>query len=58
MHFLEETKRFIFNNGEGKTEIMEMIFSKKKSKQERPEIAVKKGKIGYTEKIKCMGDQI
>ena len=57
MHFLEETKRFIFNNAEGKTEIMEMNFSKKKSKQERPEIAVKKGKIGYTEKYKYMGDQ-
>ena len=49
MHFLEETKRFIFNNGEGKTEIMEMNFSKKKCKPERPEIAVKKRKIGYTE---------
>ena len=34
-----------------------MNFSKKKSKQERPEIAVKKRKIGYAERYKYMGDQ-
>ena len=60
MQFLEETKRFIFNNDKGKTEIMKMEFTRKKrekKRQERPEITVKKGKIGYTDSYKYMGDQ-
>ena len=57
MQVLEETKRFTFNNDRGKTEIMEMVFDKKKKEKTRPEIEVKKGKVGYTESYKYMGDQ-
>ena len=57
MQFLEETKRFTFNNDSGKTEIMKMELGKKRKESARPEITVKKGKIGYTDSYKYVGDQ-
>ena len=55
MKFLEDTKKFTYNTGEGKSEIMEIEVNKR-SKQEKPTIKVKKGTIGYTEKYKYLGD--
>ena len=57
MRFLEETKKYVFNNEKGKTEIMEMELSRRKSMgKDKPSISVNKGQIGYTEKYKCLGD--
>ena len=58
MQFLEESKKYVFNNDKGKTEIMEMGFSGRDSdERERPKIEVGKGVIGYTDTYKCLGDQ-
>ena len=59
MRFLEETKKYVFNNEKGKTEIMEMELNgeKKTDDREKPKIAVAKGEIGYTNTYKCLGDQ-
>ena len=58
MKFLEETKKFEYNNDKGKTEIMEMVFSNRPVEQrERPKVEVGKGEIGYTDTYKCLGDQ-
>ena len=57
MKFLEETKKFAFNNEQGKTEIMEMNLGQKNAtEKQKPVIHVKKGVVGYTEKYKCLGD--
>ena len=55
MKFLEDTKKFTYNTGEGKSEIMEIEVNKR-NKKEKPTIKVKKGAIGYTEKYKYLGD--
>ena len=61
MKHLENTKKYTFNNEKGKSEIMRMELSKakpkNKKKERNPVVSVKKGKIGYTEKYKYMGDQ-
>ena len=59
MNYLEEAKKFIFNNEKGKTELMKMkLRNRKKSEEEEPRrIRVSKGEIGYTEQYKCLGDQ-
>ena len=59
MRFLEEAKKFIFNNERGKTELMKMKLSNriKSEEEEPPRIRVSKGEIGYTEQYKCLGDQ-
>ena len=60
MKHLENTKKYTFNNEKGKSEIMRMELSKtkpkNKKKERNPVVSVKKGKIGYTEKYKYMGD--
>ena len=58
MKFLEETKKYVFNNEKGKTEIMEMKLSRgEKAQNEKPKVSVMKGEIGYTDTYKCLGDQ-
>ena len=58
MKYLEETKKYVYNNDKGKTEILEMPFSGRAVEQrERPIVGVGKGEIGYTDKYKCLGDQ-
>ena len=57
MKHLEDTKKYTFNNDEGKSEIMRMELSGRKESQEsNPVVRVKRGEIGYTEKYKYMGD--
>ena len=57
MAYLEEAKKFIFNNERGKTEIMKMeLNSRKKVEDEQPRIQVTRGEIGYTDKYKCLRD--
>ena len=54
---LEKTKKYVYNNEKGKSEIMRIELTKKKSrKSKNPVVKVKKGLIGYTEKYKYMGD--
>ena len=58
MKYLEESKKYVFNNEKGKTEILQIKLNKKKKKPEqKPNVTVKKGKIGYTDSYKCLGDQ-
>ena len=57
MKFLEETKKYTFNNEEGKTEIMEMKLGKETTPPAKPVVCVNRGEIGYTKKYKCLGDQ-
>ena len=58
MKFLEDTKKYVYNNDKGKTEIMEMAFSGRAiEERERPIVEVGKGQIGYTDTYKCLGDQ-
>ena len=58
VNLLEKLKKFTFNNDEGKTEILKMIFNKKSDREEtNPEITVRKGKISYTEAYQYLGDQ-
>ena len=58
MRFLEEAKKYVYNNDKGKTEIMEMAFSGRPvEERERPIIEVGKGEVGYANKYKCLGDQ-
>ena len=59
MKYLENTKKYTYNNDKGKSEIMRMELSKKKkgAKETAPVVTVKKGEIGYTDKYKYMGDQ-
>ena len=49
MNYLEEAKKFIFNNEKGKTELMRMKLSNrnKSEEEEPPRIRVSKGEIGY-----------
>jgi hypothetical protein len=58
MRYLEESKKYVFNNDKGKTEIMEMELNKRqKPEAYKPIVTVKKGEIGYTDTYKCLGDQ-
>ena len=58
MKYLEESKKYVFNNEKGKTEIMHVKLNKKKKAPcQKPMVEVKKGKIGYTDTYKCLGDQ-
>ena len=58
MRFLEESKKYVFNNERGKTEIMEMeLNSKQTPHKHKPKLIVMKGEIGYTETYICLGDQ-
>ena len=57
MKFLEETKKYIYNNEKGKTEIMKLQLKKKSNTDdENPIVNVNKGKIEYTKEYKCLGD--
>ena len=57
MKFLEETKKYVYNNEEGKTEIMAMELSQRQDPMDRkPIVHVNKGEVGYTQKYKCLGD--
>jgi hypothetical protein len=55
MNGLETTKKFQFNNGQDKTEVIGMKFSKTQQLEEI-EIEVRKGKIEKTETYKYLGD--
>ena len=57
MKYLEEAKKFTFNNDRGKSGILIMEMNKKRKKEDKPVVKVKKGMIGYTEKYKYLGDQ-
>ena len=57
MRFLEETKKYVFNNEKGKSEIMEIKLRRGKSIENKPKVTVSKGEIGYTETYKCLGDK-
>ena len=58
MKHLEKTKKYIFNNEKGKSEIMKIEPRKltKRSENKNPIVTVKKGVIGNTERYKYMGD--
>ena len=58
MRYLEESKKYVFNNEKGKTEIMQVkLNNRKKDQVQKPVVEVKKGEIGYTDSYKCLGDQ-
>ena len=58
MKYLEESKKYVYNNEAGKTEIMKMELSpKQKPNQHNPKVTVMKGEVGYTNTYKCLGDQ-
>jgi hypothetical protein len=58
MKYLEESKKFAFNNDKGKTEILQVkLNSKRKQQVQKPVVNVSRGEIGYTETYKCLGDQ-
>ncbi len=58
MDVLETTKKFSFNNGRGKTEILPIEFQncKKKKAVQPPIVTVKKGEVSFTEAYKFLGD--
>ena len=53
--FLEETKKYTYNNKKGKSEILSMKFGDKE--EEKPTIKVGKGEIESTEDYKYLGDK-
>ena len=58
MAFFEETKKYTFNNEQGKSEIMKIQFSKKQTNlEEMPTVRTNRGKIGYTNKYKYLADK-
>jgi hypothetical protein len=52
--FLEETKKYTYNNKKGKSEVLSMRFGDKE--ETRPTIKVGKGEIGETDQYKYLGD--